>query len=122
MKSFAKVRNGKVIKIIIASQDFIDKIVDTVPGRWIECRRGTKGNKHYKTDKTLSEDQNLALRGNYPSEGYNYDNSKDVFYPPQPFNSWTLNSSTFLWDPPVSYPNDGKDYSWNENTTSWDLK
>lgn len=41
--------------------------------------------------------------------------------PEQPFSSWTYDSETYKWNPPVSYPNDGELYNWNEETTSWDV-
>ena len=44
---------------------------------------------------------------------------KDAFIPPKPFNSWTLNEDTCLWEPPIPYPNDGKLYNWNAPNQSW---
>jgi len=44
----------------------------------------------------------------------------DVFYPPSPFPSWTLNQTTWAWEAPTAMPNDGKTYVWNEETASWD--
>lgn len=41
------------------------------------------------------------------------------FYPPKPFESWIKNTEIYTWEPPVSYPTDGKDYRWDESTTSW---
>jgi hypothetical protein len=48
-----------------------------------------------------------------------YDKEHDVFYAPKPYNSWTLNQTTWSWEPPTSFPTDGKRYDWNESTTSW---
>jgi hypothetical protein len=59
------------------------------------------------------------FRKNYAGIGFVYDAENDVFYPPQPFPSWTLNNTTWLWESPVPCPDDGKQYSWNETTTSW---
>ena len=61
------------------------------------------------------------FRKNYAGVGYRYDQTKDAFIPPQPYNSWTLNETTCIWDPPVPYPSDGKIYIWNETTRQWDL-
>jgi len=58
-------------------------------------------------------------RKNYAGIGYIYDPTLDAFYPPKPYNSWTLNTNSCLWEAPVTYPNDGKMYIWNEETTSW---
>ena len=59
------------------------------------------------------------LRKNYAGIGYTYDSQRDAFIPPQPFPSWVLNEQTCLWDSPVAYPSDNKQYLWNETTTSW---
>ncbi len=45
--------------------------------------------------------------------------SNDYFYAPQPYPSWTLDADA-KWQPPVAYPTDGKMYTWNETTLSWD--
>ena len=45
---------------------------------------------------------------------------KDAFYRPTPYASWVLNDDTCLWEAPVAKPDDGKEYTWNEDTTSWD--
>jgi hypothetical protein len=39
--------------------------------------------------------------------------------PPQPYPSWVLSPITILWEAPVLYPTDGKNYAWDEATTSW---
>jgi hypothetical protein len=44
-----------------------------------------------------------------------------VFYAPQPYGSWTLNQTTWLWDAPVAYPADGQLYVWDEATVNWKL-
>jgi len=49
-----------------------------------------------------------------------YDEDKDAFIPIQNYPSWTLNEDTCIWEAPVAYPDDGKFYTWNEETTSWD--
>lgn len=81
-----------------------------------DCKRtsyNTRGNEHL-LDGT-------AFRGNYASIGFTYDIDNDVFYEPQPYPSWTI-SADWLWEAPVEYPDDGKYYSWNEDTTSWELQ
>tara|TARA_B100000900_G_scaffold286568_1_gene245687 strand:- start:4111 stop:4527 length:417 start_codon:yes stop_codon:yes gene_type:complete len=35
------------------------------------------------------------------------------------FASWVFNEETCSYEAPVSYPSDGKNYYWNEPTTSW---
>jgi hypothetical protein len=62
---------------------------------------------------------NSNFRKNYAGIGYTYDQSIDAFVPPKPFNSWLLNTNTAQWESPIPYPNDGKNYYWNEETQSW---
>src|SRR6056300_505521 len=71
-------------------------------------------NKTHKLDGT-------PLRGNYASKGYSYDEEKDIFLPPKPFNSWTLNEAKADWEAPILYPDDGQFYAWNEVLQTWDL-
>jgi hypothetical protein len=62
---------------------------------------------------------NGKIRKNYAGIGYTYDATRDAFIPPQPFQSWTLNETTCLWDAPTPMPVDDKRYQWDEPTTSW---
>ncbi len=121
MGHFAKVSNGIVTKVIVAEADFFNNFVDDSPGQWIQTSYNTRGGVHYQPNTNEpSEDQYKALRKNYAGIGYSYDTAKDAFIPPQPFNSWTLNEDTCLWDSPVPYPEDGKLYKWNEEIVNWE--
>ena len=60
------------------------------------------------------------FRKNYAGMGYTYDAARDAFIPPQPYASWTLNNGKCIWESPLEYPSDGKQYTWNVDTTSWD--
>ena len=62
---------------------------------------------------------NGNFRKNYASKGSTYDSARDAFLKPQPFPSWILDEDTCIWEPPVVYPDDGKEYEWNEATTNW---
>jgi hypothetical protein len=62
---------------------------------------------------------NGNFRKNYAGIGYIYDVQRDAFIPPKPYQSWTLDESTCLWQAPTQQPNDGKMYSWDEATLSW---
>ena len=64
---------------------------------------------------------NNNFRKNYAGIGYTYDEDRDVFIPPKPFNSWVLNETTCLWQAPIPYPQDNNRYKWNEQNQSWDL-
>lgn len=119
MSHFAKVFDGKVINVIVAEPEFFATFADPYPGEWIRTSYNTHGNVHYGQDG--NPDGGVALRGNYAGVGYTYDKVNDVFYAPQPYPSWSLNKSTWLWEAPVPYPNDDQFYEWNEATLSWEL-
>src|SRR6056300_1746174 len=64
---------------------------------------------------------NGNIRKNFAGVGFKYDQTRDAFIPPKPFNSWILNETTCRWEAPVAYPTDGQIYDWNERNQTWDL-
>jgi hypothetical protein len=120
MAHFAKVNNGIVEQVIVAEPEFFETFVDSSPGQWIKTSYNTRGGKHYDPETgELSADQTKALRKNYAGIGFTYDAAKDAFIPPKPFNSWLLDEDSCLWEAPVAMPDDGKRYTWDEDTTAW---
>ena len=125
MSHFARINalTKKVEAVIVAEEDFIN----TLPNYdlWIKTSYNMRGGV-YHTDGVPAEDQSIIegdearQRKNYAGIGYSYDAVRDAFIPPQPYPSWVLNETTCLWDAPVAYPDDGNQYQWNEETTSWD--
>lgn len=113
MGHYAKVVNNKVIRVIVAEESFFEKFVDTSPGEWIQTS--------YNTHNGVHALGGTPLRQNFAGIGWNYDRDADVFYAPQPYASWTLNDSDWVWEPPVAYPDDDNDYTWNEENQTWDL-
>tara|TARA_R110002020_G_scaffold349460_5_gene563049 strand:+ start:722 stop:1036 length:315 start_codon:yes stop_codon:yes gene_type:complete len=102
MSHFAEIdKNGIVKRVIVAEQNFIDTGVVGDSFNWIQTS------------------YNSNFRKQYARVGFTYDKTNDVFIIPQPFPSWSLDSN-FDWQAPVSKPDDGKDYTWNEDTKSWD--
>ena len=77
----------------------------------------TSGGIHY-TDGEPSADQSKALRYNYAGIGYSYDENRDAFIPPQPFESWVLDEDTCLWVAPIAYPAEGV-HVWDEEAGNW---
>jgi hypothetical protein len=110
---YAKVRDSRVIEIIVASPEFFQTFVDTTPGTWLETCAFTKRNQHTQGG--------TPLRGNFAAFGYVYDHDHDVFYAPQPYASWTLDSATWTWQPPIPRPEwDGHTlYDWSETDQAW---
>ena len=64
---------------------------------------------------------NGNFRKNYAGIGYTFDAQRNAFIPPKPFNSWILNETNCQWEAPITMPNDGQMYSWDENIQNWIL-
>jgi hypothetical protein len=119
MAHFAQIdENNIVVQVLVVSdaqeergQEFLANDLG-LGGTWKKTSYNTSGGVH--------ANGGTAYRKNYAGIGYKYDATRDAFIPPKPFASWTLNETTCLWDAPVAYPTDGKIYTWNEETTSWD--
>jgi len=119
MAHFAKVMHGMVVDVIVAEQDFIDQLTDD----------GVRKTKYIQTSyNTIAGVHTLGgtpLRGNFASVGYTYDSENDVFYPPKPFDSWVLNTTTWTWEAPVARPDDAiinggnVAYEWDEDSQTW---
>ena len=75
----------------------------------------------YNTQGGVHSGGGTPYRKNYAGIGYTYDFARDAFIPPKPFDSWTLNENSCLWEAPVAYPDDGQQYEWNEENQQWDL-
>ena len=120
MAHFAKVHNGIVEQVIVADAEFFDTYIDNSPGEWVQTSYNTRGGKHYAPNSD-TEDSGTPLRKNYASIGGSYDGVG--FYSPPPHASWTLNKTTYLWEPPITDP--GGDTYWDEdayqadNTKGW---
>ena len=62
-----------------------------------------------------------GTRKNPAGKGMIYDDDRDAFRAKYgPYSSWVLNETNCQWEAPVAYPDDGKNYKWNEYTTSWE--
>ena len=108
MSHFAKINENNIVtQVIIAEQDFIN----IIEGEWIQTSYNTYGGKHLLGG--------TPLRYNYAGIGYIYNREYDAFHAPQPYNSWILNKETFIWEPPIPYPTDGKMYNWDESIINW---
>jgi hypothetical protein len=64
---------------------------------------------------------NNTIRKNFAGIGFTYDENRDAFIPPKPYNSWLLNEDSCKWESPVARPNDNNMYIWNEEILNWEL-
>jgi len=126
MSHFAKLDENNVVVFVTVGRQEDDGLEAELTARtgdvYKQTSYNTRGGVHYDPETGLpSEDQTKALRFNYAGIGFTYDEERDAFIPPKPFESWVLNEDTCLWEAPVAYPEDGGVYNWDEETISWDL-
>lgn len=115
MGHFAKINKENIVtEVILAEWDFLDANPQLLQDgeKWVRTSYNTYGGQHLTND-------NIALRKNYAGIGFTYDEKRDAFIPPKPFNSWVLNENTCLWEAPFKMPEDGNSYDWNEQIWSW---
>ena len=125
MAHFAKLDQNNVVIFVTVGRDEDNGKEDQLTARtgdvYKQTSYNTRGGVYYDpTTNEPSVDQSKAFRKNYAGLGYTYDYDRDAFIPPKPFNSWVLNETSCLWEAPVPMPTDGKRYTWNEETVSWD--
>ena len=114
MAHFAILKAGNIVEQVVvvsndiatteqAGSDFINKLFNT-------------------RDVWKQTSYNNNIRKNFAGIGYQYDQTRDAFIAPKPYNSWVLNEQTCLWEAPVAYPTDGGKYTWNETNLNWEIK
>ena len=128
MAHFAKLGTGNIIETVQivsndiatteqAGMDFLNNLYGS-RDVWKQTSYNTIGGEH-KLSGT-------PFRKNYATVGYTYDQTRDAFIPKKPYNSWTLNETTCLWEAPVAMPTteleDNQYYSWNESILNWEIK
>ena len=112
MAHFAKLGTGN----IVTSVHVVSNDIATDEKTGVEFLQNLYNNR----DIWKQTSYNNNFRKNFAGIGFKYDQTRDAFIPPQPQASWTLNEETCQWEPPVAYPDDGKNYEWNEENQSWD--
>jgi hypothetical protein len=98
---------------------------------WIKCSYNTKAGKHYTAEREESDTQEKALRKNYPSIGWTYDEDKCIWIAPvdEPSENYresgndtpymiNWNETNQRWQASDNY-NAAEDKYWNPDTTAW---
>jgi hypothetical protein len=124
MAYMARVINGVVVAVHSRTPEYNATKPDGF--QFVETSYNIHGGVYYDpatnqphADQSLVEKEAGRKRKNYAGIGYRYDSERDAFIPPQPFMSWKLNEDTCLWDAPIPYPSDNKQYIWNEAAQEW---
>ena len=113
MAHFAKLKVGNIVeRVVVVSND-----IATTEQAGVDFL-----NNLYKSrDVWKQTSYNNNIRKNFAGIGYQYDQTRDAFIPPKPFNSWVLNETTCVYNAPVAKLNDGNEYYWNEENQQWDI-
>ena len=121
MAHYAFLDENNIVTEVITGRNE-DEIVDGISdweAHYGEFRGQVCKRTSYNTYEGINRTGGVAFRKNYAGIGYTYDEARDAFIPPKPFNSWNFDETTCNWKPPISHPKDGKQYSWSESTISW---
>ena len=109
----------QVLSVDNSITDGVAYLKNLFGGTWIQTSYNTHGGIHYGPDG--KPDGGKQIGYNFAGIGFNYNTTANAFYSPSPYASWILNTSTYLWNPPIPYPTDGQTYYWDELSISWKL-
>jgi hypothetical protein len=88
MAHIAKLDSNNIVIEVLSAPDNINEIaISNETGQnWKQTS--------YNTREGIHTGGLTPLRKNYAGLGYTYDQNKDAFIPPKPYESWLLNSNT----------------------------
>ena len=114
MAHFAKIGIGNIVEKV----EVVSNNIATTEQAGVDFLRNLYNDQNAQWFQTS---YNNNIRKNFAGIDYTYDQARDAFIEPKPFNSWTLNESTCNWESPVVKPDDGQNYVWNEENQQWNL-
>ena len=112
MAHYAFLDENNIVTEVITGRDEWE-VVDNIKD-WERYYGAIRGQECKRTS------YNGNIRKNYAGLGFTYDEDRDAFIAPKPFNSWILDEGTCRWQAPVEYPTDGQPYAWNETALAWE--
>lgn len=128
MASFAKINsNNKVEQVIsVHNNELLDNGIESEEKgiQFLKSLYGQNTNwkqTSYNTTNGIHTLGGTPFRKNHAGINYTYDFQRDAFIPIQPYNSWVLNEDTCNWEAPITKPQDGNIYRWNESIINWEL-
>lgn len=129
MAHFAQIDDNNIVQqVLVIDQAEVDTGNWGDPAKWIQTSYNTKGGVYYiPNTSTPDPDQSKAFRKNYAGIGFTWlpnGPQGEGFTPPQPYPSWTMDSFSYLWNPPVPkptqpWPENVVGYIWDEATQTW---
>jgi hypothetical protein len=119
MAHFCKLGVGNIVEQVVVVNNEV--ITDNDGNEQEQLGVDFLNNLYGTRDVWKQTSYNGNFRKNFAGKGYSYDQERDAFIPPKPFNSWILNETTCLWEAPVAKPDDENRYTWNETNQTWEL-
>lgn len=120
MAHYAFIDENNVVTEVIVGRDE-DDLPDGITS-WEEYYGNFRGQRCLRTSYNTKSGQHfnggVPFRGNYAGIGWWYNEELDVFTPPKIYDSWILDTQTFIYEPPVPRPSDGV-YEWDEEAGAW---
>lgn len=109
MAHFAKINVDNIVEEVLVvpdeqehrGEEYLNEL--GIEGRWIQTS------------------YNHNIRKKFAGIGDEYLENEDGFRSLSPYPSWVWNSEAWAWEAPVAKPEDGNDYRWDEDSTSWVL-
>jgi hypothetical protein len=117
MANFAQLdENSIVIQVIAVNNDALGNLPfpESEPIGEAFCKSLLGADTNWKQTSYHANFRNM-----YAGIETQYHADLDVFTLPKPFPSWILNQVTYVWEAPVAYPSDKRNYFWDEASLSW---
>jgi hypothetical protein len=118
MSHWAEINENNIVtRVLVGNNDDINGdegykwLIDNLGGVWKKTSYNTKAGQH--------KEGGTPFRKNYAGVGFTYDESRDAFIPPKPFDSWILDEETCQWNSPVRLPDEENLYFWDEAELKW---
>ena len=118
MSHWAEINENNIVtRVLVGNNDDINGdegykwLIDNLGGVWKKTSYNTKAGQH--------KEGGTPFRKNYAGVGFTYDESRDAFIPPKPFESWILDEETCQWNSPVRLPDEENLYFWDEAELKW---
>ena len=120
MAHYAFLNEHNVVFQVIAGRDEDDlpEGVESWEDYYGQVRGAVCKQTSYNTQGNVHLLDGTPFRKNYAGIGFTYDEARDAFIPPKPYDSWVLDEDTCLWVAPVPMPEDGE-YVWDEQAGDW---
>ena len=113
MAHYAFLDKNNIVTEVIVGKDENELLDGITPELWYS---------NFRNQCCIRTSYNANINGfrkNYAGIGYKYDEDRDAFIPPKPFESWILDEQTCRWQAPILMPSDGKAYQWSEDDLNW---